>query len=190
MPPQERADENTSSRQHEPFNADRLHEIEPLDRTSALRRESFIVEFTKSKGPPQIVVLITLLGLGFGSTIGVVPSVMTDRYARLNHGYKLELDCAEYAMGVKPQECLDGSADAQNAVALEQMVSNTLTFLTSSLVGSLSDEYGRKGAIMRDASVCLQIVSYFAFRWPRYIAHWCHDFLLIASLPRRGPAPS
>jgi len=70
---------------------------------------------------------------------------MTDRYARLNHGYELEQDCSSYAMGEKPQACLDGSADAQTAVALEQMISNTFTFFTSSLVGSLSDEYGRKG---------------------------------------------
>jgi len=38
----------------------------------ALRRESFIEEFANSKGPPQIVLLIMMLALGFGSTIGVV----------------------------------------------------------------------------------------------------------------------
>lgn len=70
---------------------------------------------------------------------------MTDRYARLNHGYADVRDCGAYAMGEKPQECLDGSADAQSGVAMEQMISNTLTFFTSSLVGSLSDEHGRKG---------------------------------------------
>lgn len=36
------------------------------------RRESFILNFAKSKGPPQIVLVIMLLALGFGSTIGVV----------------------------------------------------------------------------------------------------------------------
>ena len=145
MPPQERTDENLRQQEHVPFHADQFHDIEPLEDTSILRRKSFIVEFTEAKGPPQIIILIILLALGFGSTIGVVPSVMTDRYARLNHGYNLEQDCSEYAMGEKPQACLDGSADAQNSVALEQMVSNTLTFFTSSLIGSLSDEYGRKG---------------------------------------------
>jgi hypothetical protein len=75
-----------------------------------------------------------------------VPAVMADRYARLNHGYTSSRDCSLYVMGAKPQECLDGSADALNGVAMEQMVSNTLTFFTSSLVGSLSDEHGRKGA--------------------------------------------
>jgi len=70
---------------------------------------------------------------------------MTDRYARINHGYDLEMSCSEYPMGTKPQACLDGSADAQTGVATEQLISNLLTFFTSSLVGSLSDEYGRKG---------------------------------------------
>jgi hypothetical protein len=35
-------------------------------------RKSFVAEFAKSKGPPQIVILVVLLALGFGSTIGVV----------------------------------------------------------------------------------------------------------------------
>jgi hypothetical protein len=82
---------------------------------------------------------------GTASFVFQVPAVMTDRYARLNHGYVDERDCAEYGMGEKPQECLDGSADAQYAVAIESLISNGFTFLTSSLIGSLSDEYGRKG---------------------------------------------
>lgn len=52
--------------------ADQFPDIEPLERPSTLRRESFITEFAKSKGPPQIVMLVILLALGFGSTIGVV----------------------------------------------------------------------------------------------------------------------
>ena len=71
---------------------------------------------------------------------------MTDRYARLNHGYSGEEDCTDYGVADKPLACLEGSADAQKAVAMEQMISNTLTFFTSSLVGSISDEHGRKGA--------------------------------------------
>lgn len=77
---------------------------------------------------------------------------MTDRYARLNHGYEGRQSCADYDMHDKPQACLDGSADAQSAVAMEQMISNILTFFTSSLVGSISDEYGRKGVSMTQFS--------------------------------------
>lgn len=55
-----------------PIGVDQVPGMEPLRRTSAIRRESFLVEFATSKGPPQIVILIMLLALGFGSTIGVV----------------------------------------------------------------------------------------------------------------------
>lgn len=73
---------------------------------------------------------------------------MSDRYARLNHGYSGDQDCSEYESMLKPQACLDGFADAQNAVALESLISNTLTFFTSAMVGSISDEFGRKSKAM------------------------------------------
>lgn len=73
---------------------------------------------------------------------------MSDRYARLNHGYDGEKYCAEIQPSLMPQACLEGSADAQNSVAIEQFVSNGLTFFSSSLVGSLSDEHGRKGILL------------------------------------------
>jgi hypothetical protein len=81
-----------------------------------------------------------------------VPAVMTDRYARLNHDYSDQTYCADYSMNDKPKACLLGSADAQNAVAFEQLISNIFTFFTSSLIGSLSDEYGRKGSC--DLDLC------------------------------------
>jgi hypothetical protein len=127
---------------------DQFPDMEPLDAASnaTLRRESFLEAFTKSKGPPQIIILCVLIALGFGSTVGVVPAVMTDRYARLEHGYVDPRDCSVYTtIAEKPQPCLDGSADAQYGVSMEQMISNTCTFFTSSYVGSLSDEHGRKG---------------------------------------------
>jgi len=118
---------------------------EPVLRRSVYRRESFLVTFATSNGPPQIVILMLLLALGFGSTIGVVPAVMSDRYARLYHGYTDEEDCSSYGMDDKPQPCLDGSSDAQQAAALSNLISNGLTFITSSLMGSISDERGRRG---------------------------------------------
>lgn len=121
---------------------------EPVRRRSVYRRESFLVAFATSDGPPQIVILMLLLALGFGSTIGVVPAVMSDRYARLSHGYTDDKDCSSYGMDDKPAACLAGSADAQNAAALSNLISNGLTFITSSLMGSISDEHGRRGKIM------------------------------------------
>jgi hypothetical protein len=120
---------------------------EPIRRRSVLRRESFIVQFAKTKGPPQITFLMMLVAIGLGSTIGVVPAVMTDRFARLNHGYSGEQFCSSYDIknGDKPEACFLGSADAQTAVASSNLISNVLTFVTSSVIGSLSDEHGRRG---------------------------------------------
>jgi hypothetical protein len=71
---------------HARLATDQLPEMEPMDDTDTtfVRRKSFIAEFVSSNGPPQILILCMLLALGFGSTIGVVPAVMSDRYARLH----------------------------------------------------------------------------------------------------------
>jgi hypothetical protein len=104
------------------------------------------VQFAKTKGPPQITLLMMLVAIGLGSTIGVVPAVMSDRFARLNHGYVDEADCSSFAtLGEKPEAYFLRSADAQTAAASSNLVSNVLTFLTSSLIGSLGDEHGRRG---------------------------------------------
>ena len=124
----------------------KLDPNEPVRRPSVYRRESFIVQFAKTKGPPQITFLMMLVAIGLGSTIGVVPAVMTDRFARLNHGYTDSEDCSTFvSIEDKPEACFLGSAEAQTAVATSNLVSNVLTFLTSSLIGSLSDEHGRRG---------------------------------------------
>ena len=117
---------------------------EPVRRPSVFRRESFLIQFVKSEGPSQIALTLILIAIGVGCTIGVVPSVMSDRFARLNHGYSAGY-CGNFRQGEKPEECLQGSSDAQNAAAVSSLVSNCLTFATSSFIGSLSDEYGRRG---------------------------------------------
>lgn len=129
------------------------HEQSTSTSSSACRRhpitvkgKSFIVEFVEKKGPRQILILMLLLALAFGSIIAVVPAVMTDRYARLYHGYTDPKGCTEWGIEeIKPAECLAASGDAQNAAALENLVSNIFTFITSSMIGSISDERGRRG---------------------------------------------
>mmetsp|Transcript_19435 Transcript_19435/g.41010 ORF Transcript_19435/g.41010 Transcript_19435/m.41010 type:complete len:538 (+) Transcript_19435:62-1675(+) len=107
----------------------------------------FLLHFVKSSGPPQIIALCLLLALALGSTIGVVPSVVEDRYARLHHGYDGE-PCLELAKEDRPHECMLGNEDAQNSAAMASFASNTLTFATSSLMGSISDEKGRRGIML------------------------------------------
>jgi len=112
------------------------------------RRRSFIVQFSEMKGPPQIALLLTLLAIGLGSTIGVVPAIMGDRFARLGHGYEGEAHCSSFTDNNKPEACFLGGSDAQAAASTANLISNSLTFLTASLTGSLSDEYGRKAPLL------------------------------------------
>ena len=80
MPPQHRDNQDDASslfegsplQRHSTVGADRMLRFDPANVQVGERRKSFIQEFTASKGPPQIVVLVMLLALGFGSTIGVV----------------------------------------------------------------------------------------------------------------------
>jgi MFS family permease len=140
MPPQQ---ENVRRQSVEFSTLQQIDPSEPIRRRSVFRRESFIVQFAKTKGPPQITILMILIAIGLGSTIGVVPAVMSDRFARVNHGYSGQESCSD--LDQKPDACTFGFADAQDAAATASLVSNVLTFITSSLIGSLSDEHGRRG---------------------------------------------
>eukprot|EP00547_Thalassionema_nitzschioides_P006059 CAMPEP_0194207448 /NCGR_PEP_ID=MMETSP0156-20130528/6184_1 /TAXON_ID=33649 /ORGANISM="Thalassionema nitzschioides, Strain L26-B" /LENGTH=473 /DNA_ID=CAMNT_0038934215 /DNA_START=86 /DNA_END=1504 /DNA_ORIENTATION=+ len=182
MPPQ--ASESSLSPNNPPVDDAQVHaarngcstmtQFDPneLARRSMVRRKSFLVEFLDTKGPPQILVVMILLAIGFGATIGVVPAVTTDRYARLNHGYKDLQECSSWV--VKPEECLAGSSDAQNAAAIESLVSNTFTFIMSSLLGAISDEVGRRGILLLGLSmsctstICLVLMQII----PRMSPNW------------------
>lgn len=128
---------------------------ESQGRVLATRRQSFLVEFTRMKGPPQITLLMVLLAVGLGCTIGVVPAIMGDRFARLRHGYTDEASCSTFDTGNKPAECFAGGADAQAAASIGNLVQNCLAFVTASLTGSISDEYGRRGPLLLGLSLSL-----------------------------------
>lgn len=110
-------------------------------------QSAFLLHFLKSSGPPHIIALCLLVALALGSTIGVVPAVVGDRYARMRHGYSGE-PCAALIKEERPHECLMGNEDAQNSAAIAGFISNFLTFGTSSMMGSISDEKGRRGEIL------------------------------------------
>mmetsp|Transcript_34173 Transcript_34173/g.65072 ORF Transcript_34173/g.65072 Transcript_34173/m.65072 type:complete len:571 (-) Transcript_34173:108-1820(-) len=127
------------------------HHTTPQSRSSSPSTSGgFLHHFLQSSGPPQIITLSLLIALSFGSIIGVVPSVVEDRYARLHHGYDGVVPCTELGGGGddRPRECLLGNEDAQNAAAMGSFVANGLTFVTSSLMGSISDEKGRRGILL------------------------------------------
>jgi DHA1 family tetracycline resistance protein-like MFS transporter len=167
--------------------------------------QSFIQSFFTARGPPQVIFLCMLLALSLGSTVGVTVAVVTDRYARLNHGYTDEADC--YSQKIKPEECLLGSADAQNMSAAAGFVSNGLSFVTSSLMGSISDQRGRRGILLLGIFLsllpptCLVLLQLFETMSPNFyyvanastgIVNWIAIALSCLSdvMPKKWRAPS
>ena len=124
-----------------------LHNGSPNSSDHSEVTTGFIRYFITSSGPPQIIALCLLISLASGSTVGIVPAVLEDRFARLNHGYT-GVPCLKLTMGERPHECLLGNEDAQNSAAFANFISNTLTFSTSSVMGSISDERGRRNIIL------------------------------------------
>jgi len=121
--------------------------------------DGFFSFILRSSGPPQIVFVCLLYALALGSTVGVVPSVMTDQYAHIYHGLDSNTTCATSTNedtgtengggeGNRYQACLDGNTDAQSVTAVTHLVYNLVIFFTGSLIGSLSDEFGRRSVLL------------------------------------------
>ena len=104
----------------------------------------FLRIFVRSKGGPHLVVLIFVLSAALGSVAGLVPDVMGDRYARLNHGWNGP-QCSSFDAANKPTPCEKGSDDSQSAAALSEFVKNVLTLFLNTAIASWSDAKGRKG---------------------------------------------
>jgi MFS family permease len=91
------------------------------------------------------------------STTIQIPQTLTDRYARIHHGFTDH--CHKYA--IKPPACRAGSDDAQSAAAWSHVGLSTLLLLVNPVVGSISDIHGRKPFIL--LALALSCVPAFVF---------------------------
>ena len=121
------------------------------DEDSVLNSTFFKSYFT-TKGAPQILVLTLLLSLGSGSFVSIVPSLMGDRFARVNHGY-VGPPCDGFD-GINgsavPIPCRQGGDEAQNVAASTAFLKNALVLVFSSIVGSITDCRGRRGTLPKE----------------------------------------
>ena len=117
------------------------------------QRKSFLIAFAKSKGPPQIIALVVFFSIGYGATAGIVPGLMSERYARLNYGYNGTAPCSSYPPASQPEACVDGNNESQRILTYSNLVGNLIAFLTGSMVGSISDEFGRRGVCVCGCNV-------------------------------------
>jgi DHA1 family tetracycline resistance protein-like MFS transporter len=112
----------------------------------------FFVAFATAKGAIPALILSTLLSFGIGSTVGIVPEILSDRYSRLYHGYSGQ-PCFMFDHDDMPAACMEGADDAQAASAWGALLLNMLTLLFNPVVGSLSDVHGRR--LLLSASIFL-----------------------------------
>jgi DHA1 family tetracycline resistance protein-like MFS transporter len=154
------ADEDTREEEEEPKNSF----------VTGLRR--FLLDSIRSKAVFPAFFISVLLSFSIGLTVGIVPEVLTDRYARLYHGYDAGADnhanatysetgeggdyrglqplqhCWEYDTDSMPEACVLGADDAQTGSAYGMLVQNLLTLFFNAVVGSYSDEKGRRPLLL------------------------------------------
>jgi len=126
----------------------------------------FVLDSLHSKAVLPVFIISILLSASIGLTVGIVPEVLTDRYARLYHGYDAatgagaassgELNddsggglqplppCWGYDTSTMPEACIEGADDAQTGSAYGTLAQNLLTFFFNAVIGSYSDKKGRR----------------------------------------------
>jgi DHA1 family tetracycline resistance protein-like MFS transporter len=125
----------------------------------------FFLTFCKTKGAIPALVISTLLSFGIGSTVGVVPDVLSDRYSRLYYGYDGP-HCSNFDRLHKPDACQQGADQAQASSAWASLLLSLLTLVCNPVVGSVSDVRGRRGMII--ASVSLTTLSPLVLVWMQW----------------------
>jgi len=131
----------------------------------------FFRAFFNAKGVKSLVFATVLLALGSGCVVGVIPAQIADRYARLHHGYAGP-PCA--SLQIKPVECQAGTDDAQSASVWSNIVLSLNALFFNPVVGSRSDQTGRRPMILASLFVLLlPQVSFLALiAFPKFHPIW------------------
>ena len=125
-------------------------EQRPLLLASQSSSSETVEQRTDHSNPRVLVVLVLLsflMAMGFGATLGIVPSIMTEQFLCVKYDIcdASSNQCPTNNGGSQEDDpCLQASQDAQTAASLSELVSNTLTLFLSGWIGSLSDVHGRK----------------------------------------------
>jgi Na+/melibiose symporter-like transporter len=128
----------------------------------------FLLDSIRSKAVLPAFVISILLSASIGLTVGIVPEVLTDRYARLYYGYDDDQHhyyesaaaasgeddsggglqplppCWGYDTSSMPEACVEGADDAQTGSAYGMLAQNLLTLFFNAVIGSYSDKKGRR----------------------------------------------
>lgn len=117
---------------------------EPGASSRSVEIKKFVASFSAAKGALSTVVITLSLSFALGCTVAIVPEILSDRYARLHHGYDWTLPCSSFDDETMPIACRRGSDDAQDASAWSSLLQNLLTLFFNPVVGKMSDIHGRR----------------------------------------------
>ena len=147
-----------------------MSDEDPIDRGRAVGMWRVFATFVKAKGAVPIIVTTVLVSFAIGSTVGVGPDVLSDRYSRINHGY-VGPPCSSLVHNEdgdgRPRACDLGSDDAQDASAWSSLLQNILTLWCNPVLGSYSDVHGRRPMLVWSvglytiAPIMLVLLQYF-----------------------------
>ena len=106
--------------------------------------KNFFASFCSANGAMSTVFVTLSMSFSLGCTVAIVPEILSDRYARLHHGYSWEASCSSFHNDILPIACRNGSDDAQNSSAWSSLLQNLLTLFLNPVVGKMSDIHGRR----------------------------------------------
>ena len=117
----------------------------------------FIISFVRSDvGLPALSISVCI-SFGLGTTVGIVPEILSDRYARLYHGLQGETLCSDYDKNLVPDACILGQDDAQTGSAWGSFFKSGFIFIFNPIIGSYSDVHGRRNLLI--VSMLLMILA-------------------------------
>ena len=117
----------------------------------------FIISFVRSDvGLPALSISVCI-SFGLGTTVGIVPEILSDRYARLYHGLQGETLCSDYDKNLVPDACILGQDDAQTGSAWGSFFKSVSIFIFNPIIGSHSDVHGRRNLLI--VSMLLMILA-------------------------------
>lgn len=115
---------------------------------------SLLASFLTKRATLVTFIINIFLSFGLGCTVGIVPEILSDRYARIYHNYDGP-ECSTFQYDVMPEACEHGADDAQSAQAMGTLFQNLLTLFFSPVVGSMSDVHGRRLPILIGVFLCI-----------------------------------
>ena len=115
---------------------------------------SLFKTFFSERATLATLIIYIFLSFGIGCTVGIVPELLSDRYARIYYRYTGP-DCSEFKYDIMPEACQHGADDAQAASAIGTLFLNALTLFFSPVVGSISDVHGRRAPIIIGIFLCV-----------------------------------